>query len=130
MFRTHSRPLVDAIINHPDVRPTIERGSHRLSSKEVLDNFRNFVYAGEHGMIAFLYEREGVYKGHIAMLKSGRGSIAVREGRACLGDFFRKLEPSVVHASVPLQLRGARLFCRLVGFRSTGADEKQEFFVY
>ena len=38
MFKTRSYKLVDAIANHPDVRPTIEQGDHYVSSAELLSN--------------------------------------------------------------------------------------------
>lgn len=130
MFRTKSHTLIDAIVNHPDVRPTLEAGNHRLFSQDVLDDDDNVVFAGEQGAIIFINEGEGVYRGHIAFLRDGRGKAALQAGRECLDKLFAAFDASKVVAAVPLQLRAARLLCRMLGFRSTGADDVQEFFVY
>lgn len=122
--------LLDAIVNHPDVRPTIENGSERIDSSTVLDDPDNVVYANENGAVLFIRERPGVYRGHIGMLANGRGKLALAFGRECLDDLFTRFDASLVVASVPLRLRHARLLCRMLGFRSTGADDMQEFFDY
>lgn len=130
MFRTFSRSLVDAVINHPDVRPTMEAGIHILRSVDVLSDTRNVVYACEHGVAVCIWERSGVYKVHIGLLKGGRGKVGLAFAKECVDDLFKRFGASVLHTAIPLQLRAARLFCRLLGFRSTGNDEHQEFFVY
>lgn len=130
MFRTRSPAFVDVIVNHPDVRPFVEKGDHRIYSNDIVENFSNVVHACEHGVAIYIDEGDGVYKGHIALLKGGRGAAGLRFGRWSLDELSRQLSVRKVRAAVPLQLQGARLFCRLLGFRSTGRDAEQEFFEF
>lgn len=133
MFKTRSYKLVDAIANHPDVRPTIEGGDHYISSAGLLGDMRNIVFADEHGIIIFTHAKPGAYMLHIGMLKSGRGAYMLKVSKECLNTLFTQFEASLVMAALPLtlppkQLRGMRLFCRLLGFCHAGADGEYDYF--
>ena len=132
MFKTRSYKLVDAIANHPDVRPTIEMGDYYIQSAELISNPNNVVYADEngHGIVIFVGLRPGVYQIHVGFLKHGRGGIARRAIMWCMDDLWQRYDASKIVAAIPLQLRACRLLCRLVGFRSLGADAQQEHFVF
>jgi hypothetical protein len=125
VFRAKSAALVDAIVNHPDVRDGL-----RQSAADFVADKRNHVYANETGVFAAEYVQPGVYAVHVGVLAHGRGKAALLAAKEALDRLFASLDASMVIAQVPLRLRAARLFCRLLGFRHTGQDEQHEFFAY
>lgn len=130
MFRTQSVALVNAIANHPDVRPTLEAGTERIDATAFMREPGNIVYAGEEGIILFQPLWDGGYRGHIGFLKSGRGATALACGRWVLDDLYDKNDVSTIVAGVPLPLRAARLFCKMLGFTHECDDAEQEWMIY
>jgi hypothetical protein len=130
MFRTESVRLIGALANHPDIRPTIEAGSERIDARSFVREPGNIAYACENGMVLFNPLCDGVYRGHIAFLKSGRGARALACGRWVLDDLYDKNDVSTVVAGVPLPLRAARLFCKMLGFVHECQDAEQEWMIY
>lgn len=128
MFRTHSPALVEAIVNHPDVRPTIEDGMYRLNASMIFESDDNLVFACETGVVIFVCFGDGVYHLHGGFLAHGRGANAVAEVKNAIEVVFSRYAARKVQAAVPLQLRAARMFCRLVGFASEGRDLTHEHF--
>lgn len=130
-FRTSNSHLVDTFINHPDVRATIEAGEHKLDSLDVLADHRNVALCGEGGGAVFLaMQEEGVYQGHIFLLKGHRGARGIAFGHAALNAMFTLYEASRVVANVPWQLSAARMYVRKLGFSSVGDDGRgHEMFV-
>lgn len=124
--------LVNAIANHPSVRPTIEGGDHYIDSRELISNTDNVVYAGEEGVVIFtcLAPGTGWFQGHIGLLPDSRGRAGLRAGQECLDDLFTRFDASAVVAAVPLQLRAARMFCKMLGFATKTIDHEQEWMVY
>jgi hypothetical protein len=129
IYRATGPALVNAIINHPDIRGDFEQGEGRIDSEEVVSNPDNIVLAFETGVAVFIGKGRGVYEGHIAILKAGRGKAGLAHCKEALDTLFSRYKAKVVVASVPLQLRAARLLCRLLGFVSGGTDLEQEHFV-
>jgi hypothetical protein len=130
MFLTQSAPLISALANHPDIRPTIEAGCERIDVRSFMNEPGNIAYACEDGMVLFNPLFDGVYRGHIAFLKSGRGAHALACGRWVLDDLYDKNKVIAVVAGVPLPLRAARLFCRMLGFVHECQDAEQEWMIY
>jgi hypothetical protein len=130
MFRTNSARLINALANHPDIRSTIEAGSHRVDTAKFVNEPGNIVYACDDGMVLFHPLCDGVYRGHIAFLKSGRGARALACGRWVLDDLYDKNDVSTIVAGVPLPLRSARLFCKMLGFVHECQDDEQEWMIY
>lgn len=122
MYRATQPKMVDLIVNHPEVRPTMEKGDHRIDSSDVVLNLRNVVFVFDVGVVLFIYAEPGVYEGHIGFLRCGRGAVAVGCGREALDRLFTDHGAQRVSAAVPLQLPGARYLCRRLGFASLGAD--------
>lgn len=130
-FQTTAASLIDLMINHADVRPTIEQGDHRLSSLELLTDHRNVCLAGTGGAALFVWVREGVYKGHILLLKHARGSQGFAFGKAALAVMFDRHGALTVEAAVPKALPAARTYVRRLGFLSKGdsPDGLEELFL-
>jgi hypothetical protein len=130
MFRTESAALISAIANHPDVRPTLEAGDHYLEGERFLRETGNIAYASDKGIILFTPLWHNGYRGHIGFLNSGRGATALNAAKWVLNDMFTNLDASAVVAGVPLPLRRARMFCRMLGFKHTVTDAEQEWMLY
>lgn len=122
VFRTHAPELVDLYINHPSVRPTMQQGTERLSSEDIVNNRANIVLASEIGCVLFIGEASGVYAGHIAAIEDQRGVLALALGKAALTALFGIYEALTCRAAVPLQLPAARWLVRRLGFTSLGVD--------
>lgn len=125
---TPSATFVDAIINHPDVRNTIERGTHRLQSASVIHDPNNYVVAYEQGVAVFVGRGLDIYEGHICTLKGSRGAEALRFGKAALHRLFTERRARKVVAYVPLELPAARFYCRRLGLKSESRDLFEEHF--
>jgi hypothetical protein len=130
VIKTRSYFLVNALINHPDIRPTLEAGGQYLDSRELLTDSENIIYAGEEGVVIFTHEYGRLYRGHVGFRSEYRGATALRLAKECLDDLFVRLDDVVVVAAVPLLLRQARLFCKMLGFVTKTIDHEQEWMVY
>lgn len=130
MFKTRSYTLVNAVLNHPDVRPTIEAGIQYLDSRAIISDPENVVYAGEEGVALFTVIQPGLYRGHIGLLPQYRGATGLKAARDVLDDLFKHRVVTAVVAAVPLRLRQARLFCKMLGFETKTLDPEQEWMVY
>lgn len=130
IFQTNAAHLLDLMINHPSVRPTIEAGIDRLSSENFLGDHRNVCLAGTGAAALFQYQAPGVYKGHILAIDGSRGALGLAFGRAALRTLHRSHGARLVVAAVPMQLPAARWYVRKLGFVSQGVDSSglQELF--
>jgi hypothetical protein len=122
LFETHSARLVDAFINHPSIRPTIEQGTHRLTSDEFLSDERNLVFASENGLIILVHREPGILQVHLAFLPEGRGAPMVKSCREVMDLVFERGTTRII-AEIPNQLRAPKLACRRLGFKSLGPDD-------
>lgn len=129
IFRTFSDDLVDAIINHPSIRGTMQEGEYRLRSAHVVHNPLNVILCNGAGCALFVKTGPRAYMGHVAVLAGHRGAQAVTFGRAALAQLFTNYDALTCLADVPLQLRAARYFVRKLGFRSLGPVSIYERFV-
>lgn len=125
IFRTTADRLLDLIINHPEVRPTVERGDHRLSSFDLLSDYRNVCYAGEGGAALFVYKGAGHFEGHVFLLPGARGAVGLAFGREALRALFASGSVHKVTAAVPWELPAARMYVRRLGFVSKGRCTEQ-----
>jgi hypothetical protein len=125
---TPSPAFVDLIINHPDVRPTVQQGTDELDSEDIVTNPDNFIQAYEGGVAVFVGLGEGVFEGHIFALPASRGAEALRFGKLALQALFTKRRACRLVAQVPLQLPAARVYCRRLGLKSESRDLFYEFF--
>lgn len=124
MFPTNDPRLFDAFVNHPEIRGTIEQGEERISTEERLSQPDAHGYACPVGVCLFFDEGDGVYALHGGFLKKGRGGKALAYTKSAVDDVFGQKQVRKVVARVPYQLPAARLFCRMLGFKSTGLDSE------
>ena len=123
--------LANLIVNHPDVRPTMEKGEHFLDSTEIVSNPENVVFADEHTVIIFIGKGEGRFGIHLASMPEGRGAAVLKALRSALDRLFRDHGAVAVEAAIPLQLREVGFLARRLGFRSLGIaeDKPVEMFI-
>lgn len=125
---TPSPTFVDAVVNHPEVRPYVEGGTARLHSADVVLNPDNYVVAWDGGVAVFIGRGQGVYEGHIATLPASRGVKALAFGKAALQRLFAERRARRLVAHVPLELPAARVYCRRLGLKSESRDLFEEHF--
>lgn len=123
MIQLTTPVFADIILNHPDVRPTVEQGDGYATARDILADTSNVVYAHEWGIVVFIHKGSGVYEGHIAFMPQGRGAAAIKACQSALDRLFRDHKAQAVTAAVPLQLRAARFLVRRLGFASRGIRE-------
>lgn len=122
IFRTFSVKLIDAFVNHPDIRATMDNGDHALHSDKAVLNTDNVILAGEGGAAVFLYQEPGVYDGHICLMKDHRGQKGLAFGRAAVNAMFTDHRAVKLVASIRTVLPAARMYVRKLGFSSLGED--------
>jgi hypothetical protein len=130
MIQLRTPILVDIILNHPDVRPTMEKGDHAISVEPLLDG-KNVAYANDSTVVLFLNKGAGRYEGHIASMPHGRGAATLKAGKEALDRLFTDHRAAAVEAAIPLELREARMLVRRLGFASLGIrkDKPVEDFI-
>jgi len=74
----------------------------------------------EHGGFFLEPITSSILEAHMFYKREGRGSEALHAARAGLGYAFDMLGASVVFGRIPVADRAARLFTRMIGFRSDG----------
>lgn len=95
---------INAIVNHPDVRPFIGPGG-ALDLSAAVERPENWFLMGEHGGFGLIWSAPGVHEVHTFILKTGRGQWA-REAAAAVisyaavrGDYmlWTKIAPEQVN---------------------------------
>ena len=125
---TPSHKFVDMVINHPAVRPTVQRGTERLSSEAVLNRPGTLAVGGACG-VALFQRYNDTWDAHIFVLPSGRGAAAVAFGKRALERLAIHTGGSGnIHTGVPIVLPQARFYCRRLGLKPEGRDLFNEYF--
>lgn len=123
-----STGFVNAVINAPGVRGTVQQGQHRLDASRFLSEPRNAVIGWAGGLAAFEHVERGLYEGHVFALPGYRGAAALTFGKQAVSWLFAKVGADRLVAPVPIQLPAARIYCRRLGLRPSGRDLFQEYF--
>lgn len=117
----------NAVLNHPDVRSTIQAGDYKIGVENLLAD-GGYVFATAGSVVALEALGSGVYQGHVASLRGSMGAGARQLGKWALKQMFTEHGALEVRAAVPWQLRAARLYCRSIGLKPEGRDLFHEFF--
>lgn len=112
-MRTFDAGAINALCNHPSIRPTIG-GEGELDCSGLIADKRNVFMLADGGGACFIWRGPGVYEGHSFFL--ARGSDAIRLGKAMLDE----LDADLVWGTTPESNRPARWFNRKIGFKSLG----------
>lgn len=78
----------------------------------------------DHGFFFLEKITPSVLEAHMAFTTDGRGKEALHAARAGLNYCFTALNALVVFGRIPASDRAARLFTRMIGFRSDGVRER------
>lgn len=77
----------------------------------------------DHGFFFLEPITPSVLEAHMAFSREGRGKEALHAARAGLHYCFTVLNALVVFGRIPIEDRPARIFTRMIGFRSVGRRE-------
>jgi hypothetical protein len=127
IFKPSAR-FVDMIINHPQVRATVQQGAERLFSEAVVESPINLCVAFEQGVAVFRYIAHRTYDGHIFALEGSRGAVALQFGRLALAKLSERCDADHLYTAVPLALPAARAYCRRLGLKAEDRDLFNEYF--
>lgn len=93
---------INAILNHPEVRPWIANGgTETIDLTATIEDRRNVVLMGEHGGVAFLWMQPGIYECHTQVLPHARGEWTRQLTEACARYIFTKTDAYEVVTRVP-----------------------------
>lgn len=128
MITQASHILIDAIVNHPTVRPTAQGGSERLSSYGLIRRGA-VAFADDKGcLLLFVPQGDGVWEGHAFAVAGSRGGNAIAFGKLAVGRLFTDHRARRLVAAAPLQLPAVSYYCRRLGLKPVGRDDYQENF--
>lgn len=128
MICAASHILIDAIINHPTVRPTAQEGDERLTSYGLMREGA-VGYADDKGCLAFFVPKgDDVWEGHIFAVAGSRGANALNLGKQALRRLFTDHRAVKMVSVVPLRLQEARVYCRRLGLRPVSRDHQYEYY--
>lgn len=128
MICAASHILIDAIINHPTVRPTVQEGDERLSSYGLVREGA-VGYADDKGCLLFFVPKgNDVWEGHVFAVSGSRGKNAVLFGLAAIGRLFTDHRAVKMVAAAPLSLPAVRVYCRRLGLKPVGRDSQCAYY--
>lgn len=119
LARTFDAVAVNAVANHPEVRPFIghtEAGDLDLS--ELVRRPENIFLIGEHGGFALIWSAPRIHEVHTFIVKSGRGEWA-REAAAEMLEFMTSYAERLWTRIHSAQVNVIR-FAEEMGMRPTG----------
>lgn len=123
---TRDCAFANAVINHPDVKPSLSLGyvDGDLDITPLVENPDNVLYMGEYGGALFHWNAPGVYDVHNFILPQGRGAWGKR---ACLEiiDAIFERGARMIWAMTPVENRACRLMNRMLGFTSEGVSMRR-----
>jgi hypothetical protein len=123
--RSFDTARINAVINHPDVRPFVGPGDEYADASVLIDNPDNWFLMGDHGGFCLIQTLPHVHEIHTFILPKGRGVWARNAAQALL-DFARENGDNMVWTKVPEDQRNVEAYTRRAGLHFTG-EVVQEF---
>lgn len=118
--RTQDAGMVNAIVNHPEVRPFV--GDPDLGNLDLTDVVRrpeHWFLMGEHGGFGLLWSAPGVHEVHTFITKLGRG-VWANKARAEMLRFAQQHGAKVLWTRIPPKSPHIERFARQGGMQPTG----------
>lgn len=120
MIRSFDADAVNALVNHPTIRPGVG-GVGDLDLTQAVETLSNWFLLGEYGGFACCWSGPGIYEVHTFILPEGRGrwaidavsdavAIMTAEGAELL---WTRVDPAAAHT---------KRFCKLTGFERAGVN--------
>jgi hypothetical protein len=116
IHRTLDARRLNAVANHPDVRPWIG-GEGELDLTAIVSNTANFALEAEHGGWIFVRHEPGIYELHTLFLPEGRGRACLRAWREAERFMFAATDAREIVTRVPANNFGAGAAALICGFR-------------
>lgn len=123
-----SNAFIEAVCNHPRVRPTLDLGSRRLRACSLPLNTVTLAFDG--GVALFVPRSivRDVYDGHVAVHPRWWGRPALAFGKAAVTRLFEEYGAARLEVQTSAQLPTAAAYCRRLGLKPEGRDLFQEYF--
>lgn len=113
--RTMSAAHLNAVANHPDVRPWLG-GDGPLDLTATLANQANLAFVTEHGGFVLIAHGQSRYEAHSLFLPDGRGREAIDAMHAVRDYIFAMTDAREIVTKVPCANRPAAALARMAGF--------------
>jgi hypothetical protein len=116
--RTTDAALINAILNHPDVRPDVaDMGQGEIDISAAVGDPANVCLIGEYGAFVCFKFYEGCYEVHTQILPEGRGEWAVGFAKAGAKFMFTATDCVEILTRTPQGHIAAVALTRAMGFR-------------
>lgn len=115
--RTMSPEAVNALANHPEIRPFIGGGEGDLDLTPVVLNPANIILEADGGVWVLSLSEPGVLELHTLFLPEARGKSYFRQAREALRWIFTRTDCSEIVTKCPDNNPGARMAAAMMGFR-------------
>jgi len=126
--RTHNTALVAAILNHPDIRPTIERVHvGPIDAAPLVGRHDVVCFAGEPGIYLFAHRGADEWQAHVGIFRRARGVQSLKMGIEAFAYLFGELGARRCHARAPLDLPQVAVFAKRLGFKRALLDPDSGF---
>ena len=110
--------FVNAVLNHPDVRPFVaDAADGHLDVSAMMASGSRLFLRGEHGVFVLLKYDVGIWEVHTAILPAGRGAWSRLFGQAGAMWMFTQSDCDELLTRVPATHDGARRLASDMGFR-------------
>ena len=121
-MRTFDAELVNAIVNHPAVRPFVGGdGESELDLTEAVQNKDNIAYANDSGGFLFMWTAPRCYEVHTFILPEGRGRKAYEFAREAR-DYMEEQGALHLWTRVKPEAENVRRFTLAAGFEPAGVN--------
>lgn len=114
--REFAAERLNAVVNHPDVRPWVGGGTGLLDLSQVVADQRNILLMGEGGGFLFIQQEPGIYEVHSQFLPEHRGKNVIRAGHDAARYMFTRTDCIEIRSKVPDGNSAALGFARLMGW--------------
>ena len=125
MFRTLQSREVDAIANHPSVRPFLG-GTEPLNLANIVGNIYNFCFLNDEqtGCHLLINKQNGIYEVHTLSLPTARGKSMLNLMKDARAFMFLESDALELNTFVPDEQPATLLWAKLAGFRENFRREK------
>lgn len=116
--RSFDAERLNAIVNHPDIRPDVADASEgALDLTAIVNDKRNVLVSGEYGSVMYRYVLPCLYEAHTQILPEGRGEWAVEFTKATGEYMFTKTNAFELATRIPQTHAGAKALAVQAGFK-------------
>ncbi len=115
---------INAVTNHPEVRPCLWEGDWFIEMKHVVEEPRVVSCDFTDGYVLFSdLDGSGVWEAHVAFLPEAWGIRAYNCSRKALAYMFERSDVTKIKARPPVQNKRVARFCKALGFTYCGSGK-------